>query len=317
MNCMCGFYTIISVTLLHDLPGLINDMHASKPTLYADDTSIIITHPNAIVFKKEINSVIEKISNWFRTNLLTLNFNKTYYLNFSAKTKLEIDMQLSYKGNPISNTLSTNFLGLTLDSTLSWNLHVEQLSSKLHSACYVIRLLKSIISTNNLRTVYFAYAHSIITYGIVFWGNSPYSNNIFKLQKRIIRIIMKVDNRVSCRDLFKKLNILPLHSQYILSLLLFVVKNMDIFTINSDVHSINTRHRSDLHPPLVKLTKYKKGVHYSGIKIFNSLPLSIKKLAWDVKKFKVTLKRFLLTGLFYTPEEYFDWTSRSDLGTYV
>ena len=86
-------------------------MHASKPTLYAGDTSIIITHPNSIDFKEELNSVIEKISNWFRTNLLTLNFNKTYYINFSALTKLLIDMQLSYKGNPISNTLSTNFFG--------------------------------------------------------------------------------------------------------------------------------------------------------------------------------------------------------------
>src|SRR5215469_18347657 len=97
------------ILYINDLPGLIKDMHASKPTLYADDTSIIITHPNFIVFKEEINSVIEKISNWFRANLLTLNFNKTYYMNFSAKTKLEIDMQLSYKGNPINNTLSTNF----------------------------------------------------------------------------------------------------------------------------------------------------------------------------------------------------------------
>ena len=92
---------------------------------------------------------------------------------------------------------------------------------------------------------------------------------------------------------------------------------MDIFTINYDVHSINTRHRSDLHPPLIKLTKYKKGVYYSGIKIFNSLPQSIKKLAGNAKKFKRALKKFLLTGLFYTSEEYFDWTSRNDVGTYV
>ena len=48
-------------------------------------------------------------------------------------------------------------------------------------------------------------------------------NNIFKLQKRAIIIIMNADNR-SRRELFKKLNILPLYSQYILSLLLFVVK---------------------------------------------------------------------------------------------
>jgi len=74
------------------------------------------------------------------------------------------------------------------------------------------------------------YVHSIIAYGIIFWGNSPYNNNIFKLQKRAIRIIMNTGNRVSCCELFKKLNILPLHSQYILSLLLFVVQNIEEFT---------------------------------------------------------------------------------------
>jgi len=110
------------------------------------------------------------------------------------------------------------------------------------------------------------------------------------------------------------LNVLPTHSQYILSLLLFVVNNIDEFTINSDVHSINTRHRTDLHHPLTKLTKYKKGVYYSGIKIFNYLPQSIKKLSWNMKNFKLDLKRFLLVGSFYTLDEYFDWTSRSDLG---
>jgi len=215
------------------------------------------------------------------------------------------------------NTLSTRFLGLTLDSTLSWNLHIEQLNSKLNSACHVIRLLKTIISTKNLRIVYFAYVHSIITYGIVFWGSSPYSKNIYKLQKRVIRIIMKVDNRVSCHELFKKLNILPLYSQYILSVLLFVVNNIDEFTMNSNVHSIRTWHRSDLYPPLTRLTKYKKGIYYSGIKIFNYLPQNIKNLFRNVKKFKLTLKRFLSVGSFYTLEEYFDWTSRSDLGCYV
>ena len=87
---------------------------------------------------------------------------------------------------------------------------------------------------------------------------------------------MNVENRVSCREVFKKLNILPLHSQYLLSLLLFVVKNIEEFISNSEVHSINTRHRSDLHPLSIKLTKYKKGVYHSGIKIFNYLPQNTK-----------------------------------------
>ena len=127
-----------------------------------------------------------------------------------AKYKLAVDANKEY---PINISSCTNFLGLTLDSTLSRKTHNNQLSSKLNSACHIIRSLKSIISPRNVRTIYFSYVHSIIAYGIIFWGNSPHSNNIFKLQKREIRIIMNVDNRVSCRELFRKFNILP----YILS----------------------------------------------------------------------------------------------------
>jgi len=90
---------------------------------------------------------------------------------------------------------------------------------------------------------------------------------------------MNAGNRVSCRELFKKLNILPLYLQYILSLLLFIVKNVEEFITNSEVHTINTRHRSDLHPPSINLTKYQKGVYYSWIKIFSHLPQNIKNLS--------------------------------------
>ena len=102
------------------------------------------------------------------------------------------------------------------------------------------------------------------------------------------------------------IRMLPISTQYILSLLLFVVKNIDEFKSNFEVHSINTRHRSDLFPPAAKLSKYHKGVYYSGIKIFNHLPQNIKHLSWNVKKFKVALKKFLLLGSFYTLNEYFD-----------
>jgi len=119
-------------------------------------------------------------------------------------------------------------------------------------------------------------------------------------------LILEVPEDLSC-----------LHSALSKRMPMSLNMNMDEFTINSDVHSINARQRTDLHPPLIKLTKYKKGVYYSGIKIFNCLPQKIKKLSWNVKKFKQILNKFLLMGSFYTLEEYFDWTSRSDLGTYV
>jgi len=79
-----------------------------------------------------------------------------------SKSKLAVDEHISYKDNPINIASCTTFLALTLDSTLSWKTYIDQLSSELNSACYVIRSLKSAISTSKLRTIYFSYVHSII-----------------------------------------------------------------------------------------------------------------------------------------------------------
>ena len=154
---------------------------------------------------------------------------------------------------------------------------------------------------------YYASIHSIISYGIIFLGNSSYSNTIFKLQKRAIRIIMNAGNGQSCRELFRELSILPLYSQYIYSLSLFVVKHINLFKLNLTINSINTRHCSDLHLPSVHLAKVQKGVYYSGIDVFNCLPAEIKGLSGDIRKFKTALKGVLLEGSFCTLEEYFDW----------
>jgi hypothetical protein len=47
--------------------------------------------------------------------------------------------------------------------------------------------------------------------------------------------------RESCRDLFKELGILPLRSQYIYSLMMFVIRNREKFVTNKDYHELNTR----------------------------------------------------------------------------
>jgi hypothetical protein len=115
--------------------------------------------------------------------------------------------------------------------------------------------------------------------------------NIFCLKHTHITGAGRYD---SCRQLFKKLAILPLQSQYILSLLIFVIKNKSDFVENSDIHEINTRSSHNLHLPAAKLTLMQKGVLFSGIKIYNQLPLNIKRLHKDINHFKSSLKTYLL-----------------------
>jgi len=154
------------------------------------------------------------------------------------------------------------------------------------------------MSQDTLRIIYFSYFHSILLYGIILWGNSAYSPNIFKIQKRIIRVIMNAKNRDSCCQLFKKLKILPLKSQYTFSLLLFVAKNRDLYKQNSEIHDNNIRFSSNLHTPTANLKKLQKGPFYFGIKVFNHLPTSIKNISHDIRQFQYVLKCFLLINSF-------------------
>jgi len=154
--------------------------------------------------------------------------------------------------------------------------------------------------------IYFSYFHSIVTYGIIFWGNSVHSQYVFKIQKRMIRFIANLGVRDSCHCIFKELGILPLYSQYLYSLLLFIAKNRDLFQANSDVHSVGTRYKNDLHLPPARLKVFQQGTFYSGIRAYNHLPKNIKDLLYDTKRFKKVLKAFFLTHSFYSLDEYFN-----------
>ena len=174
-----------------------------------------------------------------------------------------------------------------------------------------MRSIKPVVPINTLKTVYYSYFNVILTYGLPFWGNSPHSIKIFRMQKTIIRIIAGYKKRVSCRSLFKRLEILPLTSQYILLLMLFVVKNKHYFILNSENHTKSTRQLINFYHPLTNLTVYQKGVHYMGIKIFNNLPPYIKDTYNNIKKSENCLKQFLHIHSFYSFEEYFQHNSFS------
>ena len=142
---------IFFLIYINDLPYLAPI--DTKILLYADDTSIIVTSPNLENFETKIEKLFGDINKWFQANQLTLNYNKT------------------------------NHLGLIIDDCLSWKAHIDQTASKLNTACFAIRTIQATMSSETLKMVYFAYVHSIMSYGITFWGNQPYSDKIFKIKK--------------------------------------------------------------------------------------------------------------------------------------
>ena len=231
---------------------------------------------------------------------------KTHFLQFFTKKHNEIQLQIISSNSIITNINSTNYLGLIIDGTLLWKEHINELTSKLNKACYAVRAIKPFMSLDVLKIIYYAYVHSVMSYGIIFGGNSYFSDIIFKVQKRIIRVISGSGRWDSCHDLFRKFQILPLPSLYIFSLLVFVNKNGNCFTSNCEVHDFNTRFSQNLHLPSTNLSLVQRGVLFSRSKIYNHLPLNIKILSNDPDRFKFALKTYLAKHAFYSLDEYYN-----------
>jgi hypothetical protein len=154
----------------------------SSPILFADETTTITANRNVSEFKLKTNKIFNEVNKWFHRNLLMLNSDKTYFLQFLTKNDNAINMQVTFGKRKIATAQCLKFLGLTIDTTLTWKHRVGELKCRLNKACYAIRLIKPFMSLDVLRSTNFLYAHSIISYGIIFSGNSSYSEDIFKIQ---------------------------------------------------------------------------------------------------------------------------------------
>jgi len=143
---------------------------------------------------------IKSFSIYTNANLISLNWEKTHFVHFTTKNNFFSNFDIIYKDKKLTAVYSIKFLALTLDNSLSWRKHTEAIVPKLSAATFAVRTVRSLLSLDSLKLIYYSYFHSILNYGIIFWGNTHYSNAIFKMQKRIIRIMVGIRNRDSVRS---------------------------------------------------------------------------------------------------------------------
>jgi hypothetical protein len=116
------------------------------------------------------------------------------------------------------------------------------------------------------------------------------------------------ETRASCRGLFRKLEILPVQCQYILPLILFIIDNSNNFQTGLEIHGLHARSKNHLFIPVANFTSVQKGITYSGIEMYNTLPNSILNHWNDRKKFKNRLYRYTLNNTFYSVKEFLEFS---------
>ena len=283
---------ILFLIYINDLP-LIDS--SPKYTLFADDTTVSFraeTLEDSIGGSREAQ---ERAEEWFRSNKLVLNADKTNRVVFSMRGGVNLQVE------------ETKFLGVYLDQRLQWGPHINQVASKLTRGLYLLRNLANNVSVSVLRTAYFGVFHAHLTYAVLAWGHAADVGRLFRLQRKAIRILAGLKFRDDCRDAFRGLGILTLTSVYILQNLLYIRKNLTLYDTHEDVHKYCTRNRTDIVPLHCRLRRCQDGPGYWGIKFFNVLPAEVRILPFN--SFKLKIRNILTLNSFYSIDEFLTFSN--------
>ncbi|KAK9884566.1 hypothetical protein WA026_007409 [Henosepilachna vigintioctopunctata] len=212
------------------------------------------------------------------------------------------NMRFIYSGTGYTSANCVKFLGIYVDQNLRWSDHVDYVSKILNKSRYALSRIRDSMPLESLLTVYYSYVYCQMSYNVILWGNSADSFRIFLCQKRIIRTLLNLPLRESCRQHFIRHKILTFPCIYILNCILYIKDNINSFKTHSAVHSYPTRNNDLLALPKHKTAKFQRGHIYQGIKLFNHLPMTLRHL--NLISLKKCLKKLLLSKGYYGVEEF-------------
>lgn len=271
--------------------------------LFADDSTLISKHTINNKRQNDIfNGELNKIYIWLCVNKLSLNILKSNFIVFHKNKKI-YNPSIIIKNHEISKVEKFNFLGITINSKITWIDHINAISIKISRVIGILSHLRYILPSNILLLLYNTLLLPHINYGIIAWGHK--SSKILQLQKKAVRIVTKSKFISHSEPLFKCLNLLKVDDVFKLQQLKFFYNylhnNLPYYfqdlVFDSSKHEYETRYKNKLQVKRVNHEFAKQNVLYSIPTMFNVLPKLItdKIYSHSVTGFVRYSKTFLIS----------------------
>ena len=193
----------------------INDLHNaiyfSNVHHFADDTNLLHFSDSIKQLAKHLNLDLKSLCHWLNANKISLNASKTEYIIFkSAQKRLNYDFRLYINGKRLLPSKCIKYLGVLLDSDLSWKSQIDATAVKLKRANGALAKLRHFVPTHVLKLAYYAIFQSHLQYCCQIWGqpNTLYIKRISVLQNCAMRLMSFKCPRESASSLYADLKIL-------------------------------------------------------------------------------------------------------------
>ena len=273
--------------------------------MFADDTTIIYVGNDWNDVESVINSELKKLSLWFKVNKLSLNISKTNFVAFTSSKLINSSININIDGTLISQVESTKFLGIEIDNSLSWKIHINKVEQKISCAIGVIRKIRYKISQDTALMLYNTMILPHLQYCNVIWGNN-YKNSLMQLyilQKRALKMSTYAPKLTNSIDLFSRCNKLTIFNinKIQMASLMHSVKHRlhpsvvcSLFHITNTIHDHQTRSQFKFHKITASNNARKFCAIVAGPILWDTIPDEVKLLTCSFT-FKKHLKLFYLS----------------------
>ena len=195
-----------NLSVLSSYYDICNSSNDVKFLLLADDTTIYLQGHDIINLTTTLNKELVKVNNWISSNKLTLNLNKTKYMISSPIITPQITTFITINNINISQVNEFKFLGVLIDSKITWKQHIDFLNSKLSLLTGIIYRLRYYLNEKCLRLIYFSLIYPHLHYCCAIWGGAytTYVNSLLLSQKKILRVMYFKSRYSHTMELFRK-----------------------------------------------------------------------------------------------------------------
>lgn len=195
---------------------LVGDDSCMKTVGYADDAAIVCRAPTTEQASKYLTEYLKRVSSWAECNRVVFNASKLAVMGITTQRAVVTPTAVYFNGTMVNEVESYKYLGLTVDSKLSWKPHINNVLSKLAG---ITKSLRGVarkgwgVKLHVMRLLFSSIFLPVMFYGIVIWGwRASFKNVCIQFDKEIRAFSLMATRclrTTSSEVLFRLLHTLP------------------------------------------------------------------------------------------------------------
>lgn len=289
----------------NDLPLCVKNV---ETVMYADDTTLYCAAMSEQSVIKTLRYALIDINDWVESNKLVLNLSKTKSIVLGTQYKLANNPQLnlSMKNINIEQVNMIKLLGLTIDSSLSWSSHINNMITKIGKGICMTRKCLTFITPSIIKSVTHSLVLTHLEYCPVIWSSASKSNmkKLQVAQNKVARLVLGCSYRTNIKYMHERLNWLTVKQKVSLHLAMFLRNILSTslpYSLAQQLqltaeHGYSTRGATAGHLtlPAHNTNFRKRTIMHRSIVLWNSFPVNISSAVNNKIMFKRLVRKYIL-----------------------